>query len=449
MRNRALFVWASLFAAGCGSPDLIDLNAGEIPFNPERPELPAAPRVVAPYAGADALVAEAQLRYVTGLDVHRKVVMRSCGGSNGVCHNQKEYPDLHTPASFAAAIDAPCNVQPGSFESVFDRCERPGDRFRLTQEGRNIEVAWIQNVPGVSTDFETDSSARPDGNSAGLHVFLAEPIDIQAGERWGPGIFTRTFVDGSGNIGELPFIKFETQWWVLPDRRHLFAEVPEWKDEERENLLRSGIVQGDANRNGILGYRAGRFVTLLNPGKPEESYLVGRLRGRMQGEDIPGTRMPLANQPPSIPDMLGIMCFIEQLDPARSTYNLEDGIDYNACSYSANPSALSLVGQGITFSARIAPLLAANCGGCHGGTTPSAGLDLATPEGLFDRLTANSTQQSGRKLVAPGQPQNSYLFLKLTGDGSITGTRMPQDRQLTEQELGDVETWILAGALND
>ena len=71
------------------------------------------------------------------------------------------------------------------------------------------------------------------------------------------------------------------------------------------------------NRNGVFGFRTGRAVSLITPGKPEESYLVARLRGHMQGETVPGSRMPLANQPPSIPDMVALMCFIEGMDPAK------------------------------------------------------------------------------------------------------------------------------------
>ncbi len=108
----------------------------------------------------------------------------------------------------------------------------------------------------------------------------------------------------------------------------------------------------------------------------------------------------------------------------------------------------------MTFSGRIRPLLSANCGGCHGGQNPQGQLDLLS-DGVFDRLMQPSKQQPARKLVLPGSPENSYLWLKLSGDGSITGSRMPIDplgggsRPLAPNELQDIETWITAGALND
>jgi hypothetical protein len=152
--------------------------------------------------------------------------------------------------------------------------------------------------------------------------------------------------------------------------------------------------------------------------------------------------------------MLALMCFLEKLDATQQPYNLDNPIDYTGCSYTANPQSLNLVGQGVTFSGRIKPLLQANCGGCHNSTNPQAGFDVQS-DGLFDRLLLASSQQPVRKLVQPGSPENSYLWLKVSGDGSIVGQRMPLDplnggsRSLALDELQDLETWIIAGALND
>lgn len=440
--------------AACSGEKIRDPAEGEIAFDPDRPTVPDGPTATAtPYTGSDPLVLEATGRYVTGLDLHRKLIMRSCGPLNGVCHNTKEYPDLHTPATFAAAIGAPCNVQPGSYASVFDRCEQIGDRFRFEDATDNgSEVGWVERIPGEPIQYE--GTATPAEDAPGFHVHLHDPLPGTRDSIYATGIFIRSFVDDYGNVRELPFVQFQSRWWVFPDRKHLMAEVPDYREDDLQSVIKGGIQQGDMNRNGVFGFSTGRFVTLINPGKPEESYLVARLRGHMQGEAIPGTRMPLANQPPSIPDMVALMCFIEGLDPSKQPYNLENPIDYGKCSYTADPQSLNLVGKGVTFSGRIKPMLQANCGGCHGGTNPQGGLDLLS-DGLFERLMLASKQQPARKLIAPGSPENSYLWLKLSGDGSVTGSRMPLDplgggvRPLDSQTLSDVETWITAGALND
>jgi 5-methylthioadenosine/S-adenosylhomocysteine deaminase len=109
----------------------------------------------------------------------------------------------------------------------------------------------------------------------------------------------------------------------------------DWQLDAVTSLLASGIVQGDLNRNGVFGARAGNTVPLIRPGKPEQSYLVGRLRGELEGERIPGTQMPLANQPPSVPDMVALMCFIEGLHPDPSVRDPTGPIDYGNCSYTS------------------------------------------------------------------------------------------------------------------
>src|SRR3954470_11298016 len=126
MRLSTIFT-LSLLASACSEQVGSDPSLeGAIPFHPERPTMNEAV-AAQPYTGSNADVLDAQKNLRTGLDLHAKVIYRTCTPNGGVCHNNKEYPDLHTPANFLAAIDAPCNVQPGTFESVYDRCERAGD----------------------------------------------------------------------------------------------------------------------------------------------------------------------------------------------------------------------------------------------------------------------------------------------------------------------------------
>jgi hypothetical protein len=447
-RTRLWACLGGLVALSCGTvlPKEVDGDK-TIPFDPNRPTMPAA--TTAPlYSGSDPLVLEAQTRYRTRLDLHRKLIMRSCSGTNGVCHNQKEYPDMHTAATFASTIGAACNVQPGSYTGVFDRCERAGDRFRFDDPVfPDIEVGYIYFIPGEAGD------AAPTKDTPGLHLHLSDPVPLERRERYTTGLFLRGFLDPGGSIQKLPFANYTTRWIIFGDGRELFAEVNDNDVDEVNTLLKAGIIQGDLNRNGVFGARSGKLVSLLNPAKPEESYLVARLRGHMQGDYVPGTRMPLANQPPSTPDMVALMCFIEGLDPGATQWNLESSINFEGCSYSADAGGLNLVGVGVSWSGRIGPLLSAHCGGCHGGATPQMGLDLTAPDAHAQLLKA-SQQKASLKLIEPGRPEASYLWLKVAGDGSIVGQRMPLDPQtntpaqpLSDADLQDLQTWILAGAL--
>lgn len=84
--------------------------------------------------------------------------------------------------------------------------------------------------------------------------------------------------------------------------------------------------------------------------------------------------------------------------------------------------------------------------GCHGTTFPQGGLVLTDGNDLLDRLLADST--IGMPQITPGDPANSYLFLKVTGeflDVGGSGTRMPSGAPLSESQTDLLRRWILEG----
>ncbi len=436
-------------AAGCSQPiDDDPALTGTIPFAPNRPVV-ATPSGAAPYTGSNPAVVDAQNRLHTGLDLHAKVIYRTCSPNGGVCHNNKEYPDLRTPASFLAAIGAPCNVQPGTPESVFDRCERPGDRINLG-DLREQEIGYLESKPG-----ERKSGDVPGAMTPGLHIYLGEPVATSKPELYATARFSRTFINAKGVVENLTFATFDTHWWVLDNGRQLFGEISPDKVTRVQELLSVGVVQGDFNRNHVFGARQANPIALLQAGKPEESYLIGRLRGTMFGGPVPGSRMPLANQPLSVSEMLALFCFVEGLGDAASSgvINLASTIDYAKCSYSAAPESLNLLGSGVTWTRRVKNILEFNCSGCHSGTDPQGGLDLKA-DGVYARLLGGAGQNPALALIKPRAPQQSYLWLKVTGDTSIIGARMPFNPlsgagRLQDAELADIKAWIEAGAVEN
>jgi hypothetical protein len=447
-----MMVLAPVLMGGCR--EFVDYNSGNLDFEPERPVIEEAPEVE-PYAGDDEVVLQAQTRFPTGLDLHKKVIWRTCTPNGGVCHNTKEYPDLHTPANFAAAFSAPCNVQSGEFGAVFDGCERPGDRVRFDGYGfqsEEIEIGWVQLVPGPTEDH---GDAEPPPDAAGLHIHLAAPMPAQddSPRAYGTVSFIRTFVNEAGEVQESVYASYDSQWWPLGDRTHIMGAVAEYQVEDAQELLATGIVMGDANRNGVFGSHDGPPVSMLEPGDPIGSYLIGRMRGEMHGEAVPGSRMPLANPPLSIDEMLAFFCLVEGFPAGGDTAMLSGPIDYNACSFSANPADLNLLGAGVTWEARIKLILEFNCGGCHNQDDPQGGLTLLG-DGVYERLLEPSGQLTDMPLIAPGEPEQSYLYLKLIGDDRIQGLQMPYnpltgEGSLTQAEISDIETWIFNGAVED
>ncbi len=121
-----------------------------------------------------------------------------------------------------------------------------------------------------------------------------------------------------------------------------------------------------------------------------------------------------------------------------------------------------------SLAREVGPLLAQRCAAatCHGGPSPSMGLDLSTPEALRrTTLLVPARQRPEGPWVrsAPrwgalpridpgvaegqGRPAMSYLVYKLLGDGPIAGERMPPGPEgLSLEEVDLVARWIAAGA---
>ncbi len=95
----------------------------------------------------------------------------------------------------------------------------------------------------------------------------------------------------------------------------------------------------------------------------------------------------------------------------------------------------------VSFSKDIAPLLIANCNGCHyNATRVSGGLQF----NVFAQLLKGG--DSG-PIVLPGKPDDSLLVRKLKGS---EGARMPLGRApLTDSQIQLVSSWIQQGAAFD
>jgi hypothetical protein len=93
--------------------------------------------------------------------------------------------------------------------------------------------------------------------------------------------------------------------------------------------------------------------------------------------------------------------------------------------------------EDVQFLRDLAPILVANCIGCHGGARPAGRLRLETFASLSDG------GKSGR-VIEPGRPSDSLLVKKLRGIG---GERMPKDKPpLSPEAIARFEAWIKAGA---
>ncbi len=89
--------------------------------------------------------------------------------------------------------------------------------------------------------------------------------------------------------------------------------------------------------------------------------------------------------------------------------------------------------------------------GCHDNTTQAAGLSLANADTSYAEMVGEFSNQTGQEnvmLVAPGDPDASYLIRKMENAAGITGNVMPPPgRAPTPQaEIDQIRLWISNGA---
>jgi hypothetical protein len=110
-------------------------------------------------------------------------------------------------------------------------------------------------------------------------------------------------------------------------------------------------------------------------------------------------------------------------------------------------------GPAATYS-DVTAVFALSCAtqGCHTGNPPAGTPDSFDPQYAYDALVGQpALQVPSMPLVDPGNPDHSYVVLKLRGTASGVGgvaTRMPLNAHpLSDEDQAAIEGWILAGAL--
>lgn len=87
------------------------------------------------------------------------------------------------------------------------------------------------------------------------------------------------------------------------------------------------------------------------------------------------------------------------------------------------------------------------CAQCHAGNNAPLGLNLGSLEDSEANLiNVDSATNSSFKRILPGDPDNSFLYLKIIGD-PIAGNRMPLGQTpLSDEVIARFRTWIENGA---
>lgn len=85
--------------------------------------------------------------------------------------------------------------------------------------------------------------------------------------------------------------------------------------------------------------------------------------------------------------------------------------------------------------------------GCHLAPDAPFGLDLSQGRSLGNTRDVASSEAPSFDRIEPGDPANSYLYMKVTADPRISGDAMPAEgAPLTASQLDVLRRWIEQGA---
>jgi len=98
---------------------------------------------------------------------------------------------------------------------------------------------------------------------------------------------------------------------------------------------------------------------------------------------------------------------------------------------------------------QIRDLFTKRCAACHG-APGAAGLSLSSDYPALALVGVPSTQVDTLNLVEPGDPDDSYLVMKVLGDERIEGRAMPPGgKPIDQATFVTLETWIRGLGLPD
>jgi hypothetical protein len=392
-------------------------------------------------------------------------VARTCGPNNGVCHDNRQFPDLQRASGLLDAINARCNQIRTDPATIDNLCEPTGD---LLQIGAfSSRIGQVRATPATSPTKITITlrDSAPAGTAGAIAVLrpsiglatVALPIPGAALTSVSGRSITLDYAvladpkrsPGPGSTAQAPYSMAQ---FLLP------------------GALAAGdaqqVVTGDPNGDGVFG--AELDGALIKPGQPLKSYLFLRLLqplavggNQMTSMTAPASneaQMPIANfQYWDVDnDLTALWCWIVTMKPDGS--NADGPIDYAQCSTSTMPTPMHQGGEATTFSEVYTKILDPYCRSCHTqGTREPTTFYLDDLQSAYDTLLGirgSGPSESALPYVTRSDPSKSYLYLKIVGDPSIKGAKMPLGGSLPTAEDGfdaaqAVQTWIAQGANDD
>lgn len=333
---------------------------------------------------------------------------------------------LGAPVWQVTAADAPAASQPSSPKEIRERIDAAA-KFLVAGKGDEAVAALAEGIAGLEAMAaapRAPAGFKPLADRAeGVRRKLEKAgVDVSMLEVPMPAKPAAAAGGQKPVVGQKNAVSFARQVAPILSRScggcHVAGRKGDFQMASYDGLMKSGMVQRGAGQ-------ASRLVEVILTGD------MPRGGGKVSSDDV-ATLVKWIDS--------GAAC---DADPSL-------GIDVLARGGGGPPPAAPAVAVrpvaikpgDVSFASDVAPLLAKNCLGCHGGNATEAGFSLATMEALL------KGGRSGAAVTA-GKGGESLLVKKLRGAG-IDGQRMPLNKPpLPDAEIAIVERWISEGARLD
>jgi hypothetical protein len=107
----------------------------------------------------------------------------------------------------------------------------------------------------------------------------------------------------------------------------------------------------------------------------------------------------------------------------------------------------------VSFALDVQTIFSSFCvkAGCHGADNPPQGMNLDVGSAYDALVNTSALEVPALKRVLPGEPDNSYMYMKITGAPGILLSKMPPggNQQPTQEMIATIRQWILEGAKNN
>jgi len=111
---------------------------------------------------------------------------------------------------------------------------------------------------------------------------------------------------------------------------------------------------------------------------------------------------------------------------------------------------VTTLGPPKSLAADVQPIFDSNCTACHTGVSAPKQLDLTAGQAFGKLVNIDSMEVPSVKRVLPEDPNNSYLYWKITNKAGITGSPMPLGSfPMSARSIRMIQRWIEQGALDN